>query len=367
MSESAAPRLGDRVEQALEHHVDVEGEIARGEARALSRRRIVRSIPWLVATGVSLYLVAPALVDTLASWEDLATIAPAWLAAMAGLQAGATVALWALQRVAMHTRGWYAVATSQLAGNGVAKVAPGGGAVGAAMQYRMLVQAGLDRPRAVAGLTAANVLTLAIVLALPVLAIPALVTGSVNRSLLHGALAGLALFAVLFAAGAWMVASDAPLRWIGATIQRVRNRLRRHAAPVRTLPARLVAERDRLLGTVGPRWEAALAAGTARWLLDYASLLAALAAVGAHPRAGLVLLAFCTAQLLAQIPVTPGGLGFVEAGLAATLGLAGVSAGDALLATFAYRLFTYWLPLPIALAAAVLHRRRFAHAPVVAA
>src|SRR5262249_59212388 len=84
----------------------------------------------------------------------------------------------------------------------------------------------------------------------------------------------------------------------------------------------------------------------ARWAFDYATLLAALAAVGSHARPALVLLAFCGAQVLTQIPVTPGGLGFVEAGLTALLKLAGVSTGDAVLATFAYRLFSYWLPLP---------------------
>ena len=77
-----------------------------------------------------------------------------------------------------------------------------------------------------------------------------------------------------------------------------------------------------------------------RWAFDYATLLAALAAVGSHPRPALVLLAFCAAQVLAQIPITPGGLGFVEAGLTATLALAGVTAGDAVLATLTYRLFS---------------------------
>lgn len=61
--------------------------------------------------------------------------------------------------------------------------------------------------------------------------------------------------------------------------------------------------------------------------------------------------------MLAQIPITPGGLGFVEAGLTATLALAGVSPGDAVIATFAYRLMTYWLPLPLGLAGLALHRR----------
>jgi len=78
-----------------------------------------------------------------------------------------------------------------------------------------------------------------------------------------------------------------------------------------------------------------------------------------------VLLAFCGAQLLTQIPITPGGLGFVEAGLTAMLALAGVSAGNAVLATFAYRLFSYWLPLPVGLAAYAAHRRRIGGLPPV--
>jgi uncharacterized membrane protein YbhN (UPF0104 family) len=41
------------------------------------------------------------------------------------------------------------------------------------------------------------------------------------------------------------------------------------------------------------------------------------------------------------------------------LTLAGVRAGDAVLATFAYRLFSYWLPLPVGLGAWVWHRRRY--------
>ena len=40
------------------------------------------------------------------------------------------------------------------------------------------------------------------------------------------------------------------------------------------------------------------------------------------------------------------------------LALAGVSAGDAVLATFAYRLFSYWLPLPFGLVGLALHPRR---------
>jgi uncharacterized protein (TIRG00374 family) len=67
------------------------------------------------------------------------------------------------------------------------------------------------------------------------------------------------------------------------------------------------------------------------------------------------------AQLLALIPLTPGGVGFVEAGLVGTLTLAGVSGGDALASTLLYRLVAYWLPLPAGAVAYLLFRRRYGH------
>ena len=66
-----------------------------------------------------------------------------------------------------------------------------------------------------------------------------------------------------------------------------------------------------------------------------------------------------------MIPITPGGLGFVEAGLAGLLVLAGVSAGDAAVATLAYRLVSFWLPLPVGGIAWWLARRRYGPADPV--
>jgi uncharacterized protein (TIRG00374 family) len=94
-------------------------------------------------------------------------------------------------------------------------------------------------------------------------------------------------------------------------------------------------------------------------VLDYLTLLAALYAVGANPRASLVLLAFFAAQLLGTLPLTPGGLGFVEAGLTGTLALAGVGASAAVVATLAYRLVSFWLPIPAGGIAAIVHQRKY--------
>jgi len=337
-------QFGDRVEHAIEAHTTV-----ATEATTPPWKRLRKTAFWLAITGISIYLVFPSIVEVFGSWRQITRFSLLSLLVMAGLQGASLGCLWALQWVAMHGVRWRAVISSQLAGNALAKIAPGGGAMGSALQYKMLVRAGAPPAATVTALTAVNVLVFAMVLAMPVLAIPALVRGGVNDKLEHTAFAGLVVFVAASALGAVLLTKDAPLAWVGRLVQRVRNRLRRGHEPLRRLPDRLLRERDRLLATLGPRWKRALLATVGRWTFDYLTLLAALAAIGSHPRPGLVLLAFCGAQVLAQIPITPGGLGFVEAGLSAMLVLAGVSAGDALLATFAYRLFSYWLPLPLGL------------------
>ena len=92
---------------------------------------------------------------------------------------------------------------------------------------------------------------------------------------------------------------------------------------------------------------------------DYGCLLAALRATGAAPRPSLVLLAYSAAGIIGLFPLTPGGLGIVEASLSGLLILAGVHAGDAFLATLAYRIASYWLPLLAGPPAYLLFRHRY--------
>ena len=50
------------------------------------------------------------------------------------------------------------------------------------------------------------------------------------------------------------------------------------------------------------------------------------------------------AGVIGLVPITPGGIGIVEASLAGFLVLAGLDGAQAVLATLAYRLASYWLP-----------------------
>ena len=357
--DAAHPSIGDRVEHAIAERAATDLALdSPATEPAQPERNLRRTAFWLVVTGVSLYLVAPSLFEVLSSWSELDEIEPWWFAVMVVLQTLSLASLWYVQRIALHGAEWWPVIHSQLAGNALSKIAPAGGAIGGALQYRMLLESGTRPGRTATAITAVNLLTFAVVLALPILAIPAFLTGGVDPDLVAATLIGLGILGFLVAAGVALLAFDGPMAWLGRQVQRLRNAFRRGAEPLHTLPDRLIGERDRLLEILGPRWGRAVGGSVARWAFDYASLVAALAAVGSTPSPLLVLLAFCTAQVLAQVPVTPGGLGFVEAGLTATLALAGV--GAAVLATLAYRLVSYWLPLPVGLAAFAAHRRRMA-------
>ena len=121
----------------------------------------------------------------------------------------------------------------------------------------------------------------------------------------------------------------------------------------------MLADRDFVRAKVGPRWQRTLWAAAGNTAFDYFALLAALHAVGADPRPSFVLLAYVAGELLALLPFTPGGLGFVEAGLVGMLTVAGVPSGDALAATLLYRIVAYWLPLLAGAVAYLLFRHRY--------
>ena len=116
---------------------------------------------------------------------------------------------------------------------------------------------------------------------------------------------------------------------------------------------------------LGQQWWQATLLSAGRLLFDYLCLLFSVRAVGAHPRPSLILLAYAVAGIIGLVPITPGGLGIVEASLSGVLVLAGLTGVQAVLATLAYRLASYWLPLlsgPFAYGA-FKYRYRHPHAP----
>ncbi|MGN6871849.1 MAG: lysylphosphatidylglycerol synthase transmembrane domain-containing protein [Solirubrobacteraceae bacterium] len=318
-----------------------------------------RLVPVLIA-GLVLYGVAPAVLEVLGAYRRLGDLDPAWWLVVLGASAAGTWCMCALQRMALNGAEWFPVVTSQLAGTAFSKVVPGGSAAAAALQARMLAQAGVPAAVIGTGLTAGALLLLGALAGLPLLALPAVLLGRhIPDGLWQGAAIGLGVFVVLFVIGALLFANDRVLRAIGQALEATDRKLRPRREHSEELPERLLEARDLLRRSLGRSWPRAIATAAGRWIFDFLSLYAALLAVGARPPLSIALLAYCAAQLLGQLPLTPGGLGVVEAGLTGALALAAVPAATAALATLAYRLAAYWLPLPVGLIAWVLHRRRY--------
>ena len=333
---------------------------ANGKPPRSLRRAIVVRLIFLAITLFTLYVLWPSLILVFRSWPQLLTLNPLWYPVMVALEAASFVCAWGLQGVSMSTDRWFAIATAQMAGNAVSKVVPGGGAAGGATQFKMLTDGGIPPARVGAGLATASLISTGALFALPLLSVPAALFGRrIPSALVSAALLGGVVFVVGFVAGWILFVKDRALRATGRAMQWVRNRALRKRTPMTGLPDLLVSERDVIRDTLEDAWWKALLFALGNWLFDYLALLAAIAAVGSRPRPSLVLLAYTASMVLAMIPITPGGLGFVEAGLAGLLVVAGVDGGRAALAVLAYRLVAYWLPLPIGGIAAYLHRRRY--------
>jgi uncharacterized protein (TIRG00374 family) len=323
----------------------------------------VGRVAFLAISVICLYLFAPSIAEVFSAYDRLGNVQPIFLLPAALCALGSFACVWIVQAVALGSREWFSIVTTQLAGNAFNRITPGGGATGTALQANMLADAGFDVAHAATALTVQSVLSTAAIVALPLFALPFIVAGTqVPSGLLQAFWIGIPVFLLMVAIGVALFVADGPLRGLGRAIKWVRCKLRRQPVDS-TLGDRLIEGRDRIRREVGPQWELALGASLARWLFEYSVLLLTLCGLSASPDPALVLLAFVVASVLGLIPFTPGGLGFVEAGLAATLAVAGISTGDALVATLVYRLLTFWLPIPLGGVAAWLFRRRHPRHP----
>jgi uncharacterized membrane protein YbhN (UPF0104 family) len=356
-----------------------------------SWRRVGLRIFMLVLSAVVLYFLLPQLLDV---WEQIPKLTSIkwWFVVILPLEASSFACQWKLTRTALPQVSWFVAATSQLVSNAVSKAVPGGAAVGAAAGYRMLSVSGVNRATAGAALAATSIVSNGVLFALPMVAVAgSILTAPVPGDLAVIAWGGALLFLVLFAVVFTLVRFDRPLRAVGRVVERSGHWIILHVVlPVRRLmrikhrwkagaepdtdeldpstqpslggptAAGIVEQRDIMVSTLGPRWRTALAAAVGNWGFDYLALVAAIYAVtGSKPKLSLILLAYGAAAVLSMIPITPGGLGFVELGLTTALVAAGIKPADALLATLAYRVVSYWLPLPAGLVASIVFRRRY--------
>ena len=233
--------------------------VAGGDASGPSRRSIIRRVVMYALAGVSFYIVLPSLLATFGELPRLRGIGWWFFLLLFALESASFWCLWTVQRLALGVRRVFDVACSQLAGNAVSHALPGGAAAGGVLQYRMLVQAGLNAATVTTALTAVGLLDLATLFSLPILALPSIITGQQTQPpLVLGAIVGAILFVLLGSFAALALGSDGAVRWVARTAAKVVRRFRRRRKIDPDLVAeRTIASRNLVRRTLGGSWRRA--------------------------------------------------------------------------------------------------------------
>ena len=327
---------------------------------------LVRRALLIAVVVIAISFVAPGLITdllrVLSDADRIGTIRPQWFVLMVAMEILSFMCIWWLTRIVLPKVSWFVAGTSQLTANSVSRIVPGGAAVGGATLYRMLAVSGVNPAQAGGALAATSILSTGALVVIPAIGgLIALFGAPIPEDMAPVAIASAVLFVLLVLVGVLAMRWTRPLVIVGGIADRIARGISSFL-PNRSWsvnPADLVKERDRLIDIAGSRWPQATAASALNWMFDYLVLVAALYAVDADPRLSLVMIAYAAGAVLGMIPITPGGFGFVEVGLFSLLVLSGISAQDATVATLAYRVVSFWLPLACGPFAWLAFRKRY--------
>ena len=320
---------------------DPEDALVRGELAEAHRKRrtgaariigIAASV--LIVGGVFAFAL-PRIANYGDVWDVVQTLSWAWLAALT-LATILNLVTYAPPLVAaLPGLRYLHAARATLASTALSMVAPGGAAVGMATSFAMLRAWGFSgRPVGLA-VVVTGVWNQFVILGFPIIAVAGVVAeGGRNRTLELVAMIALVVFAVIVAGFAVGLSSRRLAGQIGDRAARAaswgKGLVRK--APVKWNGASFVRFREETIVLIRRRWFFLTAATLAGHLTVFVVFLTSLRAIGV-PRAEVTIVeafaAWTLARILGSIPITPGGVGFVELGLTGILVAFGASNADA--------------------------------------
>ncbi|MGD0312411.1 MAG: YbhN family protein [Acidimicrobiales bacterium] len=324
------------------------------------RREVRLSVGTLLVFLFVFYVALPLLASHRAEVNSLAHINIGYLVLGVLLEIGALVAYTQLTHAVLPSDGprrlrLFRINMSTLA---LSHVSPGGTAPGAALGYRLLTQSGVSGADAgfalgTQGIGSAVVLnvmfwcSLVAFLVTHGFHVPASHSGgqSQSASILVIVAAGVGVI-LLGAFGGLFYLLTRGQHQASRVIRRVAGRIRFLDADRTTALVEQLAERFAGLMENRSLTRRAVGWAAANWLLDAASLWVFVAAFSHFISPVDLLMAYGLANILAAIPITPGGLGVVEFVLVSMITGFGPTAGQALSAVLAYRAVNFWLPIP---------------------
>jgi putative heme transporter len=328
--------------------VQPEGSHQMLDPRHHARRRALARAFKVLATLIVVYFLILNIPGLRNAVDQLSEVKPGLLVLGLVLELLALFCYSLMTRAALGPVGHHMTALHlfriQLSTRALSSLVPGGSAAGSALGYRMMVASGVPGPDAgfalaTAGLASAVVLNFILWAGL-IVSIP---LRGVNPVYGTAAIAGIILMgiavAIIFGLIEGQERSEKILRSVA---RRLRLNEDRAGEAVRHIGGRmqeLAADRALLRRLVF--W------ASANWLIDAAALWVFLRAFGGSvPLDGLIV-AFGLANVLAAIPITPGGLGIVEGTYVPVLVGFGLPRATAVVGVVSYRIAQYWLPILI--------------------
>ena len=312
--------------------------------------RMVVSAAITVAVLVVVFVgIFPKVADYSDAWSSIQQMPTAYLVALAvATVANIAVYVWPLQAALpglSYGPGFVVRQTSFAISNAV----PAGGAVGLGVQYGMLDSYGFGAAPAASAIAIVSIFNVFATLVMPVLGVLALLaSGVVEGTYLLTAAVGILAVVVAVIAGTMVLRSEQGARTVGRWAERLVNPFTRRLAHGRSidLTGRILDFRSSVVEVMQARWVQVTVSSLLLQLTSWAILVLALR--GLEAGAGRVtvtwtevLAAFSFARVASFIPVTPGGLGTVDAALTALLTGYGATSSQALAADLVWRAATY--------------------------
>jgi uncharacterized membrane protein YbhN (UPF0104 family) len=339
-----------------EHEADVEAE-----RRLIPTVKPKSRLRWAVEITVTLAVLVAMFVVILPRitgssydevWEVLGAIEP-WQICL--LIVVWLINLWTYAPVVANSLPGLSVSqafTANLASSAVSNVLPFGGAVGVAATYLMYGSWGFNPGEITRSVLVTGVWNVLVKMALPVIALVLLATtGEATAAVAGVAVLGVAILAGCIVVLWFVLRSDAFAGAVGRVASAVLTWMARlvRRPPVRGLEAQLIAFRHESRNLIAARWVPLTV-----WIViynatQYVLLLLCLAVLPdpvPHPGWVEVFAAFTVGRLLSNVSITPSGLGFVEAGIAASLVAAGGDPASMTAAVLLFSALTYLAEIP---------------------
>ena len=332
--------------------------------RGVTWKRVASAIISLVIIVAIFYFVIPLIADYDAVFATIRAMTTSEITSLVLIGLWNLVTYWFVIVAALPGLRLREAAVVNQASTAVSNTLPAGGALGVGLTLAMLTSWGFT----IAAITRSAVVTGIwnnfVKLGMPVLALALLaLEGDITPARLTAAAIGIAVLvgAVVLL---WLVLKSDRLaraigRFFGKIVDWFRGRFRRE--PLGDWDGRAAKFRLDTVGLLRHRWLALTLATLLSHISLYLVLLVALRHVGVSQEELswiAVLAAYSFVRLISMVPITPGGVGVVELGYAATLtiGLDDMAKAQVVAAILVFRAITYLLPIPLGIASYIIWR-----------